>query len=110
MRYSKYHVHEGGTAVTNFDKDRKDIYQKAIDLYGSDALSIGPAMYPLHGNKNYLALHIDESKHPFYLSKFWQIFNSIAYTLKDAPWMVRYKDHSVFNEYQMKKHGFSRIN
>ena len=110
MNYIQYHVQEGGTAVTNFDLSRKDIYQKAIDLYGSSALSIGPAMEPLQGNEDYLALHIDVHKHPFHLSTFWQIFSAIAYNLSETPWMVRYEDHKVFNEYQMKRYNLQRIN
>ena len=73
-------------------------------------MSIGPAMFPLQGNEDYLALHIDVNKHPFNLSTFWQIFSAIAYNLIDTPWMVRWCDHKVFNKYQMKRHNLQRIN
>lgn len=110
MEYIQYHVYDGGTAITNFEKRMSHIYEAAIDLYGSEALSIGPPMSPLCGYCDYNALHIDLKKHPSHLDEFWAIFSSIAYNLIETDWMVKYSDHKVFNKYQMDRAGLNRIN
>jgi hypothetical protein len=67
------HFTEGGTGVTNFDIEQKEIYESAVKEYGDDNIYIGPPFGRLKSHGNYLALHAPTDYKD--LSKFWRIFD-----------------------------------
>ena len=68
------HWSKGGTGVTNFNKEDRWIYERAIDIYGDPKLEIGSPIGLLVGCTTHLALYY--STHGD-LSKFWRIYDDV---------------------------------
>lgn len=80
------HIHQGGTAITNFGIEQRPIYEVALKFYGKDDLVIGAPMPSMYGHDLFapcLALHSTTAgQFPEGISDFWAIFTPIRALVK----------------------------
>lgn len=92
---TQYHWTSGGTGVTNFDRNKLDLYRQAVELYDDDNLVIsetGMSPWPRG-----CSLH-DLSDVRRDLSDFWAIYRILC---GDWPYYddLKSDDEAIYNKY-----------